>query len=391
MAKFDFNNSRYARFFSSKNNSKFLRTFLDQTDIFFTNHGWYKTQGSLAPDETPIDGNGTATFNVKARKLKDSPMMDMRAPLGDTNQKDNEGIDFYTASIPDFATPGIVETAPQRMAKERKFEEFGEDADIVAAWTQNVQEMKDSVDATYTYLTAQLMTTGKLDYTKIGRGIRTVIHGRILSDDNFKTAGKVSWLDTQNCNLLNVMRVMEAKYREEHNSYTGPLVWQMTRNFYLNYFLMNKSIIDFVQVYRDRHHLGYVKEGQVVQSEWEESTVDLEGLSPIQLVTEHELNKTHTNSERIQGWADNIVVLRPAGDAVEFEHKPVTDQKMIEKYGSKFIEAAFSPFDDGFAVLANTTLMNGRFREWHTDVLSAALPALVDFPNHWIIDASKTD
>lgn len=390
MAKFDFRNSRYAKFFSSKDNSRFLRSYLDQTDIFFTNHGWYKTQGHIAPDDTPIDKNGTATFNVKARALHDTPMMDMRAPLGDTNQLDNEGLDFYTASIPDFAAPGFTETAPERMAKENKFEEFGNDADIVAAWTYNVQRQKDSVDATYTYLTAQLMTTGKLDYTKIGRGIRTMIHPSILTNKNFDTAGKKSWYDSD-CDILAQMRQKEFKYRTEHNDYGGGLVWQMTRNFFINYFLTNESVRKFVQSYRTLHYQASVEDTPVVPEEWGPATVNLEGVSPIDLVTEKELNKTHKTEERVQGWADNIIVLRPAGDAIEFEHKIVTDEPMIKRYGSKFIEAAFSPFDDGLAVLMNTTLMNGRFMEWHTDVLSAALPALIDFPNHLIMDVTKTD
>ena len=52
MAKFDFNNSRYAKFFGSRENNKYLQTFLDNKDIFFCNYGWYKTQGRVDPNIT---------------------------------------------------------------------------------------------------------------------------------------------------------------------------------------------------------------------------------------------------------------------------------------------------------------------------------------------------
>ena len=117
MAKFDFNNSRLAKFFGSKENTAYLQSFLDKKEIFFTNYGWYKTQGHNAPFLTSTDNYGLATFNVKARKLKAAPMADLRAPLGDSNQMDKNGHKWYTASIPDFITPGYVETAVERYAR----------------------------------------------------------------------------------------------------------------------------------------------------------------------------------------------------------------------------------------------------------------------------------
>ena len=89
MAKFDFNNSRLAKFFGSQENTASLQSFLDKKEIFFTNYGWYKTQGHNASFLTTTDNYGLATFNVKARKLKAAPMADLRAPLGDSNQMDN--------------------------------------------------------------------------------------------------------------------------------------------------------------------------------------------------------------------------------------------------------------------------------------------------------------
>ena len=114
MAKFDFNNSRYAKFFSDKTNQRFLQTFLDRKDIFRTNYGWYLTQGRIATNITPTDANGIATFSVKARKLEAAKLMNMRAPLGETTQGDKKGFEWYSNSIPDFISDGFRETALER-------------------------------------------------------------------------------------------------------------------------------------------------------------------------------------------------------------------------------------------------------------------------------------
>ena len=174
MAKYDFNNSRYARFFSDKENQRFLQSFIDRTDLFFTNYGWYKTQGRVAPP-TPTDSKGVAAYTVKARKLEAAPLADMRAPLSDAMQEDKKGIEFYTGTIPDFTTKGTVETAAEREYKVRQYEEFGNDADIVAAWVDEVQSKMDQVDATMTWMTAQLMTTFSIDYTSRRRSVTSVV------------------------------------------------------------------------------------------------------------------------------------------------------------------------------------------------------------------------
>ena len=103
--KYDFNSSRYARFFADRSNRRFLQTFINTEGILYTNYGWYLTQGRKAAAPTPTDNSGVATFTVKARKVEAAPLMDLRAPLGDSNQMDKEGLSFYSATIPDFIAP----------------------------------------------------------------------------------------------------------------------------------------------------------------------------------------------------------------------------------------------------------------------------------------------
>lgn len=390
MAKYDFSNSRYARFFSSKENVRYLQNFIDKSGLFHTNHGWYLTQGRLADAPTPIAQSGDAVFMVKARALEDSPMMNLRAPLGDTEQEDTKGMSYYTGTIPDFAADGTVETATERDYKEKQFEEFGQDAGIVRSYAKIIQGKMDSLDATMTWMTAQLMTKKRIDYTGIGKGIQSLIQvvPANLVPATINGGAKV-WADAD-CKVLTQMRKLEQEYREKH-SYGGALVWQMTYNDYHNVFLPNTEVKEFVKNYRYLQNLAYTDTLPVTENEWAEARRQLDGISPIQVVREKERNQTHEDDKPIQGWADGTVVLRPAGDAVEFERKDIYDRRMVEKYGSSVIDSMFATTNHGLGLLMNTTVNNGRFVEWHTDLLLASVPALINFPNHQVIDITKAD
>lgn len=393
MAKFDFNNSRLAKFFGSQENTAYLQSFLDRKDVFFTNYGWYKTQGHNASFLTTTDNYGLATFNVKARKLKAAPMADLRAPLGDSNQMDKNGHKWYTASIPDFITPGYVETAVERYARIKQFEEFGDDADILADWSDEVQTRIDSVDATMNFMTAQLMSTGKIDYSGIGRGISTPLHKAIDPieyGDNFINGGAKKWADPS-ATILTYMKEKEAKYRETRGGFDGALKWQMTRNTFYNVFLKNAEVRELVTNYRQLNNIASTKTMPISKEQFIQAFVDFEGVSPIEIVTEKERNLTHTTDEYKQGWSDNIVVLRPAGDACEFERTDSLDRKLIEYAGNKAISTVFGTTNDGLGLLMNSVVPNGKYMEWHTDIMFSACPALIDFPDHCIMDITKTD
>lgn len=393
MAKFDFNNSRKAKFFNSGENQKYLQTFLDNKEIFFTNYGWYKTQGHNAANLTKTDAYGLATFNCKAKVRKAAPMADLRAPLGDSNQLDKVGFKWYTASIPDFITPGFVETAPERYYRMKQFEEFGNDADIVMEYVDNVQTLIDSVDATMNFMTAQLMSTGKIDYTGIGRGISTPLHKAIDPieyGDNFVNGGAKVWSDSS-ATILTYMKEKEAQYRETRGGYDGPLVWQMTRKTFNDVFLKNKEVRDLVTDWRKLNYIASTATMPISKDQFMKAFTDFEGVSPIDVVTEKERNITHTKDEFKQGWADNIVVLRPAGDACEFQRTDQLDRKMIEFAGNKAIQTTFGTTNDGLGLLMNSVVPNGKYMEWHTDLMFSACPALIDFPDHMIMDISKAD
>ena len=391
MAKFDFNNSRYAKFFSDKTNQNFLQSFINMEGLLYTNYGWYKTQGIKSATATPTAPNGTATFSVKGRDMKAAPLMDLRAPLGDSNQMDKVGAYWYTASIADFIAPGFVETAMEREAKEKQFELFGNDADLVAAWVNTLQSQIDSADATMNYMTAQLMSTGKIDYRNIGRGIQIPLHKADIPEENFTTAGTKVWTDPD-CKILSQMAAKEKMYREKWG-YQGAMVWQVTRKMFYEVLLPNSEAKELVDNYK-KNPLAYIASTETApttQDLFVRAFRDYPGVSPIEIVEERERNLTNTGDTFVQGWDDKIAVLRPAGYACEFMYTNNLDRQMFEKYGSSVISKVWALANDGLCTVVNTTTNNGLYKEWHTDVMMSACPALVTFRNHVIVDTSVAD
>lgn len=389
MAKFDFKNSRKARFFSDLENSRYLQKFIDENDIFHVNYGWYLTQGRIAPDLTPTNHKGVATFTVEASALRASTLANLRAPLAGSFQKDKGELKVYSATIPDFITDGFKETAEERNYREKQFEEFGNDRDLVMQWRDDVQDLMNSVDMTMNYMTAKLASTGELDYTGIGRGIQAPLHKVPLPADNFRKCGKVEWENAE-CNILEQMRNIESDWRKEFGQNRLALVWQMTYNTFYNVFLANKQISELYKNWCKAHYVAYVEDYGVNTEMFLKAFADIQGISQIEIVDEEEQNiKFDGSVVKVKGWADNIVVLRPAGYAFEYERKQVADEPMFKKYGNSIVQKVFARTNNGIGLLCNSTIANGDYQEWHTDLMFAAVPAMLDFPYRWIIDITK--
>lgn len=389
MPKFDFNNSRKARFFSDPENTRYLQKFIDKKDIFHVNYGWYLTQGRIAPDLTPTNHKGVATFSVEASALRAATLANLRAPLAGSFQKDKGALSVYSATIPDFITDGFKETAEERDYREKQFEEFGNDRDLVMQWRNDTQDQMDSLDMTMNYMVAKLASTGELDYTGIARGIQIPLHKVPVPKENFRKCGKLEWAHAD-CNILEQMRKIESEWRKEFGQNKLALVWQMTYDTFYNTFLANKQIKELYVNWCKAHYVAYVDDYGVNTEMFLKAFADIQGISPIEIVDEEERNLKFDGSiVTVKGWADNIVVLRPAGYAFEYERKQVADKPMFEKYGNKIIEKVFAQTNNGLGLLCNSTIANGDYLEWHTDLMFAAVPAMLDFPYRWIIDITK--
>lgn len=392
MPQFDFNNSRYAKLFSSKDNLNFLKTFLEQKNLLYTNYGWYSTQGRRASMPTPTDYDGVATYSVKSRKAEAAPLMHLRAPLGDAPEMDNEGISVYSGSIPDFIGYKWSENAQQRKYKEELFQQFGSDADIIATWVRDaVQTGKNSAEATLSNLTAQLMTKASMSWKGKGEGLQQFLQKvEPFPEENKKKAGAKAWTDP-NCKIITQMRKIEDDYRDERGGYEGALVWKMTRKMYRETFLENAEVKEWYQKWCVAKHMAYTDSMQVLDEDFKRTLSDMTGLSPIEIVVEKERNKTQNSDTFVQGWEDKYVVLCPAGDCVEFKWTPIYDQALQKEFGAKNIDVSWASIANGLVTVGNYAIDNGLFREWQTKVMMSACPVLIDFMNHVIIDTSTAN
>lgn len=391
MGKFNFNDSRMAKFFSSKINRDYLQTYINREGILLSNYDWYLTQGTIATDVTPTDNKGLATFSVKARELKAATLMNLRAPLGEGYQKEKGNMNWYTATIPDFAADGFRETATERWYRMKMLgEEFGDDAELVDEYTDKLQDLVDSLNSTMTFMTARLASTGELDYTNIARGIQAPLHTANIPAANFKKAGKLEW-SNENCDILEQMRKFEEDWRKAYPQYSKtPLVWQMTKNDFNNVLLKNKQVKELWNSWAKANYVAVLQNYGVNKEMFLKSVTDLNGLSPIEIVEEQEQNVRFDGTvETVQGWADGTVVLRPAGKAFSFQRKQISDKVIFEALGNKMVDAVWATTNNGLGLLRNMTTPNGMYKEFKTDLFLASVPAMLDFPYRWIINIKE--
>ena len=64
---------------------------------------------------------------------------------------------------------------------------------------------------------------------------------------------------------------------------------------------------------------------------------------------------------------------------------------MFEKYGNNSITKSFAQMEGGIYTLVNTTVPNGMYKEWHTDLIMSAVPSLNEFPYHIIVDTTSAN
>ena len=387
MAKFDFNNSRYARLFSD-NDVRFLQTYIDEAALLQVNYGWWATQFRKADQLTPTAPDGTATFTVKSRKAEAAPLMDIRSRLADSLPMDNEGVEFYSASIPDFIAPGIVEKATERYYKEEQFAQFGNDRDIILAWTQEVQTRYDSANATLTYLGSKLESMGEI-YYDAGRGAHMALHKAKIPTENFKTAGAKAWTDPT-CKLIDQMAKIEDDFRNATN-YNAPLVWKIPIQMFREVFKTNEQvkqwIIDSKKIANEPITANFVYDDATVLSFLAKNDT----ISLIELVVDKVRKMTMTTDTMVNGWKQNIAVLCPAGYVGEIEFTDQLEEKLFKNYGSSIVQKNYASLQQGLMRLITTTLNNGNFKEWHTDLIMSAVPALTEFPYHVIVNTTTAD
>lgn len=392
MAKYDFSVTNYAKMWGTNAASRHILTNIVNNDkLVGVNESWYLTQGSIDPNFTPVDGHGMATFTVTERNTDVASMANLRAPLGDTDTVDAGGNKTYSATIPDFITSKISETAMERKQREDLYAQTGTDREIIRdIWIPKVQMLVQSMNFTLNWMTAQLQTTGKIVY-KNGHGIFSPVHKASIPEENFTKAITTAWTDLS-APIISDMHAIEGDYRSKWG-YDGPMQWMMTKKFFLNNFIKNTEVLEKVNEFRALNDLIAVTfnsiNTDVFNNAWENVRLAY-GLSPIVIVEEKEYEKNKVTGETtaINGWGDNIVVLRPAGDAVRFMRKQILDETYAA-YLNNNVQRNFAPIANGLGTIVNTTVPNGMYMQWDTTVMFSCVPALVEFSKHVIVDVSQ--
>lgn len=381
--KYDFNISKYAKLWNSRDGRQLLQIFVNSPDIIKALPAFWKSQFGIDSEIIPRNPDGTAVFGADMKSNGLERMLDWRAPLGESLVRDKKGVSRYTGTVPDFIAKGFVEQAMERENKEKMYQEYGTDAELLDGFADILTEMVMEADSTMSHMAAQALSTGQVIYN-VGDGITGPIYKAPIPEDNFVAGGSVSWADNANCKLLDQMEKIEQDFRDR-TAFAGAFKWQMTRAMFNNYVLKNAQVVEYISNWRTINDKPNVAGWNVNEKMFNEAfATENPKISPIEVIEETQYN----NGIAVHGWAANIAVLRPQGLAGRVKQADILDKRMAEKYGSSVIERVFAKRD--IYTIMNTTLNNGNYKEWHTDLFVAGVPALEEFLNHVIVATTTT-
>ena len=380
-----FEQSTYNKIWDSVEGRQIVTQILNTPELIKANHTFWTEKFRVDPNITQTNHEGEAIFISRMRKLEGGVLMDMRAPLGDSVPEDVKGQDYYSGAIPEFISKGFVEKATERDYKEKLFAQFG-DASLVAQYATDVlQNRLDSANQTLSHMSAQLLSTGKIIY-KAGVGIQGNVLKAAIPANNFLKAGAKVWTDTTARLLDQIVKIVD-----DINDATGlNIQWQLevTKDQFKNCFLKNEQVIEWVR-YMNIINNQPLPERLIITRDMAMPALNaFEGLPPIVIVEEKQKD---ADSTMVHGWKDGIAVLRPVGYAGLVRRTTIKDTELFTKYGNSVNSYSFAPALNGVATIRNSVIVNGNFKEWHADLVLAAVPSLDQFLYHYIIDTTTAN
>lgn len=380
-----FANSTYNKIWDSNEGRQIVTQILNDPDLIRANHTFWTQKFRIDPQITPTNAEGEAIFKSTMRQLESGVLMDMRAPLGDSIPEDKKGLAYYSGVIPEFISKGTVEKATERAYKEDLFAQFG-DAALIAAYATDVLQSKlDSANQTLSHMSAQLLSTGKIIYNQ-GVGIQ----GNVLKADvptkNFLTAGAKVWSDTSARLLDQIVKMVEDIREAEGLELQFQL--EITRKQFLEAFMKNEQVIEWVRYLNVINNTPLPERAVMTEDLVKNALARFEGLPPIVIVEEKQKD---TENGIVHGWKEGVAVLRPLGYAGFIRRTTIKDIELFTKYGNNVNSYSFASALNGLAQIANSVIVNGNFKEWHTHVIMAAVPSLDEFLYHYIIDTTTAD
>lgn len=381
--KFEF--SKYNKIWDSNEGRQIVEQILQNPDLIRANHTFWQTKFRIDPQITPTNQEGEAVFISKMRELESGFLMDMRAPLGDSVPEDKKGIKYYSGVIPEFISKGTVEKATERDYKNRLFEQFG-DATLLAQYAVDVLQPKiDSANQTLSYMSAQLLSTGKINYNQ-GVGLQGNVLKAEVPEENFIKAGEKVWSDPS-ARLLDQIRKIYADFQEKHGINVA-MQLEIPRAMWLEYFLKNEQVIEWVRYTNAINNVALPETLVLTEDMVSAALAKFEGLPQIVIVEEKQKD---VYNGIVNGWKENVAVLRPVGYAGYIRHTTTEDVRLFSQYGNSVNTYSFASALNGLATVANSVIVNGNFKEWHTHLILPAVPSLDEFLYHVIIDTATAD
>lgn len=378
-----FENGNYNKIWEANEGRKVISTILTEEGFIKPNYTFYLEKFKIDPTITPTNHKGEAIFTSEMREIVSADLMDMRAPLADTRVADKAGVAYYTGRIPDFAPAGFVEKATERWYKEENFAQFGDAALIAQFATNELQRMIDSANMTLSYLAAKALSTGETIYD-MGDGIQSAIYKSYIPEENFVNAGEKVWSDPS-AKILDQMSAIEESFKDKWGV-EMPMQWEMTQEMFDAYFLKNEQVKEWVK-YLNVVNNTPLPENLTLTRELVEKAIPQHpyNLSPIVIVNEKQKD---INQGVVRGWKAGNAVLRPRGYAGYIRRASILDEVIYKRYANSVNSYNFTPALNGLGVFMNSVVVNGNFKEWHTDLFVKAIPTLDEFLYHIIVDTT---
>ena len=380
-----FANSTYNKIWDSNEGRQIVTQILNDPDLIRANHTFWTQKFRIDPQITPTNAEGEAIFKSTMRQLESGVLMDMRAPLGDSVPEDKKGLAYYSGVIPEFISKGTVEKATERAYKEDLFAQFG-DAALIAAYATDVLQSKlDSANQTLSHMSAQLLSTGKIVYNQ-GVGIQGNVLKADVPAENFLKAGEKVWSDTSARLLDQIVKMVEDI--REAKGLDLQFQLEITRKQFLEAFMKNEQVIEWVRYLNVINNTPLPERAVMTEDLVKNALARFEGLPPIVIVEEKQKD---TENGIVHGWKEGVAVLRPLGYAGFIRRTTIKDVELFTKYGNNVNSYSFASALNGLAQIANSVIVNGNFKEWHTHVIMAAVPSLDEFLYHYIIDTTTAN
>lgn len=380
-----FANSTYNKIWDSNEGRQIVTQILNDPDLIRANHTFWAQKFRIDPQITPTNAEGEAIFKSTMRQLESGVLMDMRAPLGDSVPEDKKGLAYYSGVIPEFISKGTVEKATERAYKEDLFAQFG-DAALIAAYATDVLQSKlDSANQTLSHMGAQLLSTGKIIYNQ-GVGIQGNVLKADVPAENFLKAGAKVWSDTSARLLDQIVKMVEDIREEKGLDLQFQL--EITRKQFLEAFMKNAQVIEWVRYLNVINNTPLPERAVMTEDLVKNALARFEGLPPIVIVEEKQKD---SENGIVHGWKEGVAVLRPLGYAGFIRRTTIKDVELFTKYGNNVNSYSFASALNGLAQIANSVIVNGNFKEWHTHVIMAAVPSLDEFLYHYIIDTTTAN